>query len=449
MSKAPRAIRLDNPKPGEPAGEVPIRQGDLAILPESEPIDAMAPVVPVKPKRRFSWGSLFVAGLSGFLALAAGVWVENTIRALMSQNPLLGYAALVCAVVATLALLVMLARVLRDILRERKVEALRERAVAALVGGTPDEGRAIAGELVTLYKGRAQAAQGRAALQEALPQLFAARDMLTVAERSLLAPLDALATAQIAQAARRVSLVTAVSPRALVDVLFVLTTPVAHAAKDVVRKTPIVFSVADALATGLVSNVTRPGGLMTGVMLFSAELGPKRLEILREAMPGVSRVGFLASSIDPNAATFIRETTAAAQKLGIALVPLAVRGPEEFGGALDTMLGQNVQAVILQSLFSATSRQFIEPALARGLPCVGDQPVFAENGALLAFGSDRLRLFGRAAAQIDRILKGTNPGDIPVEGPTTFWLAVNQKTARTLGLPLPASLLIRADEVIE
>lgn len=222
MSKAPRAIRLDNPPSGAPAGEAPIRQGDLAILPESEPIDAVAPVAPVKSKRRFSWGSLFVAGLSGFLALAAGVWVESTIRALMSQNPVLGYAALVCAVVATLALLVMLARVLRDILRERKVEALRERAVAALVGGTPDEGRAIAGELVALYKGRAQTAQGRAALQEALPQLFAARDMLTVAERSLLVPLDALATAQIAQAARRVSLVTAVSPRALVDVVFVL-----------------------------------------------------------------------------------------------------------------------------------------------------------------------------------------------------------------------------------
>lgn len=222
MSKAPRAIRLDGPQPGEPVGEAPLRQGDLAILPESEPIDAVVAAVPAKAKRRFSWGSLFVAGLSGFLALAAGVWVENTIRSLMSQNPALGYAALVCAAVAALALLVMLARVLRDILRERKVEALRERAVAALAGGTPDEGRAIAGELVALYKGRAQTARGRATLEEALPQLFAARDMLTVAERSLLAPLDALATAQIAQAARRVSLVTAVSPRALVDVVFVL-----------------------------------------------------------------------------------------------------------------------------------------------------------------------------------------------------------------------------------
>jgi putative membrane protein len=222
MSKAPRAIRLDGPHLGEPAGETPLGHGDLAVLPESEPIDATVAVVPVKARRRFSWGSLFVAGLSGFLALAAGVWVENTIRSLMSQNPALGYAALVCAAVAAAALLVMLGRVLRDILRERKVEALRERAVAALAGGTPDEGRAIADELVGLYTGRAQTAQGRAALQEALPQLFAARDVLTVAERSLLAPLDALATAQIAQAARRVSLVTAVSPRALVDVIFVL-----------------------------------------------------------------------------------------------------------------------------------------------------------------------------------------------------------------------------------
>lgn len=222
MSKAPRAVRLDGHQPGEPAGDVPVRHGDLSILPESEPIDAAVSVVPVKARRGFSWGSLFVAGLSGFLALAAGVWVENTIRALMSQNPALGYAALICAAVAALALIVMLGRVLRDILRERKVEALRERAVAALAGGTPDEGRAIAGELVGLYKARAQTAQGRAALQEALPQLFAARDMLTVAERSLLVPLDALATAQIAQAARRVSLVTAVSPRALIDVVFVL-----------------------------------------------------------------------------------------------------------------------------------------------------------------------------------------------------------------------------------
>ena len=221
MTKAPRAIRLDQPGQ-EAVVEGAIRRGDVAILPESEPIDAVEPVAVPTARRGFSWGSLFVAGLSGFLALAAGVWVENTISALMSQNPALGYAALACAGVAALALFVMLARVLRDILRERKVEALRERATLALAGGTPDEGRAITEELIGLYKSRAQTAQGRAALQEALPQLFAARDMLTVAERSLLVPLDEMAQAQIAQAARRVSLVTAVSPRALVDVVFVL-----------------------------------------------------------------------------------------------------------------------------------------------------------------------------------------------------------------------------------
>lgn len=227
MTKAPRAIRLDNPTQEDVAGEGLVRRGEVAILPESEPIDAGEPAaVPVARRRLgilgFSWGSLFVAGLTGFLALAAGVWVENTIAALMSQNPALGYAALACAAVALLALLVMLGRVLRDILRERKVETLRERAVAALKEGSPDEGRAIAQDLLGLYKGRPQTAQGRATLEAALPQLFAARDMLTVAERSLLVPLDAQAQAQIAQAARRVSLVTAVSPRALVDVVFVL-----------------------------------------------------------------------------------------------------------------------------------------------------------------------------------------------------------------------------------
>lgn len=223
MTKAPRAILLgEKPADDMAADDGIVRTGDVAILPESEPVDAVEPTTPAPAKRRFSWGSLFVGGLSGFLALAAGVWVENTISSLMSQNPALGYAALVCAAVAALALLVMLARVLRDILRERKVESLRERGAELLVGGTTDAAKALAGELSGLYRSRPQTAQGRAELEAALPQLFAPRDVLTVAERSLLAPLDRQAQEQIAIAARRVSLVTAVSPRALVDVLFVL-----------------------------------------------------------------------------------------------------------------------------------------------------------------------------------------------------------------------------------
>ncbi len=221
MSKAPRAIRLD---PAAPEGSLgpAVSRGDVAILPESEPIDVVEPAAVAPVKRRWSWGGLFVAGLSGFLALAFGVWAEQTIAWLMSQSPVLGYAALACAAVAVLALAVMLARVIRDILRERKVEALRLRATAALTDGSVDAAKAVAAELTALYGTRAETAKGRAQLAESLPQLFAARDVLAVAERSLMVPLDALAQAQIAQAARRVSLVTAVSPRALIDIVFVL-----------------------------------------------------------------------------------------------------------------------------------------------------------------------------------------------------------------------------------
>lgn len=222
MSKAPRAVRLDAAVSDTAEAWQP-RESGVAILPESEPVDAIEPaVVPVAPRRGFSWGTLFVAGLSGFLTLSIGVWAERTIVSLMNQSPVLGYAALVCAAIALVALLVMLGRVARDILRERKVEALRARATAALAGGSRDEGQAIAEELMGLYASRAQTANGRAVLAEAMPQLFAARDVLTVAERSLIMPLDAAAQAQIAQASRRVSLVTAVSPRALIDVVFVL-----------------------------------------------------------------------------------------------------------------------------------------------------------------------------------------------------------------------------------
>lgn len=221
MSKAPRAVRLGEPST-EPGGDVRLGKGEIAILPESEPIDLAEPAAAPVVRRRFSWGSVFVAGLSGFLALAAGVWVENTITSLMSQNPALGYAALVCAGIAAFALLVMLGRVARDILRERKVEALRERATLLLSGGALDEAKALASELSGLYRGRPETAKGRAELDMALPQLFASRDVLAVTERTLLASLDIQAQAQIAIAARRVSLVTAVSPRAIVDVVFVL-----------------------------------------------------------------------------------------------------------------------------------------------------------------------------------------------------------------------------------
>lgn len=221
MTKPPRAIRLDAPAPDALDGFRP-RDSGVAVLPESEPVDAPETAAPAPARRGFSWGTLFVTALSGFLTLSLGVWAERTIVSLMNQNPVLGYAALACAALAALALLVMLGRVLRDILRERKVEALRMRTVAALEASDLVEAKAIAGQLIQLYSARAQTARGRTVLTEAMPQLFAARDVLAVTERSLMLSLDAAAQAQVAQAARRVSLVTAVSPRALIDVTFVL-----------------------------------------------------------------------------------------------------------------------------------------------------------------------------------------------------------------------------------
>jgi putative membrane protein len=227
MSKSPRAVRLDQATaetPGESRrGEPRPQDRGVAVLPEAEPIDPVEEAAAIPPRRRgLSWGTLFVAGLSGLLALSVAVWTERTVTTLMAQNPALGYAALACAAIAALALLVMLGRVLRDILRERKVEALRQRAVDVLGGGSLDEAKSIAGALSALYGSRPDTAKGRAALDDALPQLFAPRDVLAVAERSLMAPLDAQAQALVAQASRRVSLVTAVSPRALIDIVFVL-----------------------------------------------------------------------------------------------------------------------------------------------------------------------------------------------------------------------------------
>lgn len=221
MSKAPRAVRLDTARPSED-GERPFGAREVAVIDEVEPIDPVEPAAVPVARRPFSWGGLFVAALSVLLTLSVGVWTERMVVALMKENPALGYAALVSAGVAALALLVMLARVLRDILRERRVEGLRLRATQALAEGGLDGAKAVAADLVSLYSGRPETAKGRAALQEDMPQLFAARDLLAVAERHLLVPLDAAAQAQIAQAARRVSLVTAVSPRALIDVIFVL-----------------------------------------------------------------------------------------------------------------------------------------------------------------------------------------------------------------------------------
>jgi putative membrane protein len=215
----PRAVRLDAaPDPAQKRGT-----GATTVVPEAEPVDFQVPDAPVRmPRRGMGWIGILGSALSGLVLLAAGLWVERTVVDLLSVHPALGWVALACALLALLALLVILGRMLRDILHERRIEALRGRAEAALRRGTVEDAATVARELVALYRDRPQSAQGRASLVAALPDLFAPRDVFSVAERALLVPLDEAAKVEIGKVARQVSLVTAVSPRAIIDIAFVL-----------------------------------------------------------------------------------------------------------------------------------------------------------------------------------------------------------------------------------
>jgi putative ABC transport system substrate-binding protein len=234
-----------------------------------------------------------------------------------------------------------------------------------------------------------------------------------------------------------------------VDIIVALATPAAHAAKNATRTIPIVMSVANPLATGLVSNLARPGANLTGVTSTSTDLAGKRLGLLRELRPGAARVAFLGAANDPNTSTFVQETRAAANSIGVQFKPFLVTGPEEFEAAFATMVKEGVDGVLVQPLFVGHRVKLAELAIQKRLPMIGDQPQFAASGALAAYGNNRRTLFGRLAYYVDKILKGAKPADLPIEQPTQFHLLINLKTANVLGLTIPPKLLFTADEVIE
>jgi putative ABC transport system substrate-binding protein len=251
------------------------------------------------------------------------------------------------------------------------------------------------------------------------------------------------------RSAARVAEAVAEFERLGVDVLFVHTTPTVHAVRATGTQLPVVVFMSDPLATGIVSNLGRPGGNITGVGTLGPELAPKRLELLRELLPGLSRVAFLGATLDPNTGNFIRETEAAAAKLGITVIPVTVEGPQAFEAAFARMKAAEANAVIVQALFNEHRAAIVDLQLRHRIPAVGDQSLFARDGALVSYGADRRALFTRVAAKIDAILKGARPGDLPVELPTTFELVLNKRTAATLGIRIPDGVLLRADEIIE
>jgi putative tryptophan/tyrosine transport system substrate-binding protein len=240
--------------------------------------------------------------------------------------------------------------------------------------------------------------------------------------------------------------------RLQVDLIVAAGTPVIQAAKDATQSIPIVMTlVADPVGTGLVTSLAQPGGNITGMAGISPELGGKRLERLRDLLPTLSRVAFLAYRGDPAHRLFLQEAQDAAARLGMQVQPAVIGRVEEIDSAFAAMMSERAEAVIVQPLFIGAlgqGQRIADLAAQHRLPTVSDQRAFAEAGGLLSYGPDALALLRRSAAFVDKILKGAKPGDLPVEQPMKFVLVINLKTAKALGLTIPPLLLFQADEVV-
>ena len=236
-----------------------------------------------------------------------------------------------------------------------------------------------------------------------------------------------------------------------VDVLVAPNGNAAVAAKNATQTVPIVMIANDPVGLGLIGSLSRPGGNVTGLSYLSEEIIAKRLEFLKELVPGLARVGVLRRPTVPGHAILWKETEVAAQRLGVALEALELRGPEDFEAAFATAKQRNAQALLaLDDPLTHNYRSRIT-ALAAGsrLPAMYPVREFPDVGGLMSYGASVALVFGRAAPFVDKILKGAKPTDLPVEQPTKFELVINLQTAKTLGLTIPHSLLSRADEVIE
>ena len=236
-----------------------------------------------------------------------------------------------------------------------------------------------------------------------------------------------------------------------VDVLATLGTPATLAAKRATTTIPIVMeSLSDVVASGLVPNLARPGGSITGVSGFAPELSGQRLELIREIFPRAERIAVLANRSNPVTADILRATESAGQQMRMKLRVLDVHQPAELEAAFDTMRRERTDALVLVAdplLFSERPR-IIQLAARHRLPAVYEMRLFPEAGGLLSYGPLSQERFQRMALYVDRILRGARPGELPVERPTTFELVINLNTAKALGVTIPQSLLLRADEVI-
>jgi len=230
-------------------------------------------------------------------------------------------------------------------------------------------------------------------------------------------------------------------------------TPAIQAAKNATTTIPIVMAAAaDPVGIGFVASLARPGGNITGLSLQSPELAGKRLELLKEIVPKLTRVAFLAHGGDPAHKLFIKEAQDIAPRIGIQIQPILIEGPGEFEVAFSAMTRERAGALVVAPLFTGSALglgpKVAELAAKNRLPAVSDGIRFPEAGGLMSYGANRVDLFRRAATFVDKILKGTKPSDLPVEQPTKFDLVINLTAAKQIGLTIPPNVLARADKII-
>jgi len=231
-----------------------------------------------------------------------------------------------------------------------------------------------------------------------------------------------------------------------VDVIVAWVTGAVRAAQNATRTIPIVMgAVADPLRAGLVASLARPGGNTTGPSMMTLDIAGKRLELLREIVPNMSRVAFLFRGTSGR--PFVEETQIAARRLGVRVQAVMVQDPKELQSAFAAVLRERAEALIVEPILR--DRRIVDFAAKHRLPTISDYKWFPEAGALMSYGTDPRELYRRTAEYVDKILKGTKAADLPIENPTKFELVINLKTAKTLGLTIPQSILVRADQVIQ
>lgn len=237
-----------------------------------------------------------------------------------------------------------------------------------------------------------------------------------------------------------------------VELIVASGTPASFAAKQATRTIPLVMGgiAANPVETGLVASLARPGGNITGMSMMTSQLGGKRLELFKEMVPGISRTAVLWNPTNPSYGPVLRELDAAAQTLHMEVQRVEVRAPADLEGAFAAAAAK-AGALIVPADPLTTNRQKVvaDLALKHRVPTIMEYKEFVKAGGLVSLGVDLVDLYRRSASHVDKILKGANPGDLPMEQPTKLDLYVNLKTARAMGLTLPKSVLLQATEVLE